>query len=64
MTCVLPAWSILEVLNMSELKKERDTANAELKAKWENAPRAEAAVINKEGDALLAKMLNTPKAKD
>ena len=30
MTCVLPAWSILEVLNMPVLKKVRDNANAKL----------------------------------
>ena len=31
MTCVLPAWTILEVLNMSKLKEERDEENARLK---------------------------------
>ena len=30
MTCVLPAWSILEVLNLPNLKKVRDAANVEL----------------------------------
>ena len=31
MTCVLPAWTILEVLNMSKLKEGRDEENARLK---------------------------------
>ncbi len=68
MTCVLPAWTILEVLNMPELKKGRDIANARLKAEWGDTPEAEGANTESntptEGDALLAKMLNTPKAKD
>lgn len=32
MTCVLPAWYILEVLNMPKLKQERDEANARTRA--------------------------------
>ena len=67
MTCVLPAWSILEVLDMPELKKERDIANARLKEALGNGPVAEAVTVEgdavKEGDALLARMLNTPKVK-
>lgn len=33
MTCVLPAWSIMEVLNLPELKSHRDSVNAFLKQK-------------------------------
>ena len=68
MTCVLPAWSILEVLNMPELKVMRDTENAKLVAELGDIPVAEGTATEgdtaREGDAVLSKMLNTPKPKD
>jgi hypothetical protein len=35
MTCVLPAWAILDVLNMPKLKDERDKKNEALSARLE-----------------------------
>ena len=66
MTCVLPAWSILEVLNMPTLKNGRDVVNAELAEKAGDIPIAEASLLEEsengaeEGDKLLRKMLDTP----
>ena len=41
MTCVLPAWSILEVLDIPKLKSLRDDENVELVKKFKNAPMPE-----------------------
>ena len=64
MTCVLPAWYILEVLNMPKLKKKRDIEDARLRQTKGDIPIAEASGPEEgdsdNGDAILAKMLNTP----
>lgn len=66
MTCVLPAWAILEVLDMPQLKAERDKANqALIKSAGEGSAVPE---INEDdleegtekGDRALKQMLNTP----
>ena len=49
MTCVLPAWAILEVLDMPELRAIRDTENARLVAESGDVPVAEAATTDSEG---------------
>ena len=64
MTCVLPAWSILEVLNMPELKNGRDDENTRLAETSGDMPMAEGNVSKEdgvqEGDEILRKMLDTP----
>ena len=63
MTCVLPAWHILGVLNMSKIKEERDREDARLQQTIGDIPIAEAAgpeESSDKGDAILARMLNTP----
>ena len=64
MTCVLPAWYILEVLNMPKLKKKRDIEDARLRQTKGDIPIAEASGPEEgdsdNGDAILEKMLNTP----
>ena len=66
MTCVLPAWSILEVLDMPKLKKDRDAENAKLAETSGDIPVAEGSFSEEaedgveEGDKILRKMLDTP----
>ena len=64
MTCVLPAWYIDEVLNMPELRSQRDQENAEIRKMRGDIPMAEANTVEEDlpvdGDALLSRMLNTP----
>ena len=66
MTCVLPAWTIAEVLNMPALKVRRDAENARLAEGYGDIPIAEGSVSKEagdgpeEGDKILGKMLNTP----
>ncbi len=64
MTCVLPAWNILEVLEMPKLKEMRDLENARLRKLLGDIPIAEVQTTEEtssdNGDYLLRKMLNTP----
>ena len=68
MTCVLPAWTIAEVLNMTKLKSGRDHANAQLIEAAGDIPVAEGSFSKEvedrtgEGDEILRKMLNTPRS--
>lgn len=61
MTCVLPAWSIMDVLNMPKLKEAREQSDAELeriaRAMGKEVPTAEVAARRDKG---LMKALNTP----
>ena len=43
MTCVIPAWEILEVLNMPKLKKRRDEVDAADRRKLPRSPKPESA---------------------
>lgn len=66
MTCVHPAWSILEVLNMDELVRPRDQTNATLAHQANTDPKPESAITidgdttQDKGDEVLQQMLNTP----
>ena len=62
MTCVIPAWEIMETLNMPKLKEQRERADDALRdelggdvqtAKLES-------VSEQEGDRVLKTMLDTP----
>lgn len=66
MTVVLPAWSIMEVLNLPSLKQSREQANARERAERDRAgaPIEESALspeeIDQRRDAGLRKALSTP----
>jgi Trypsin-like peptidase domain len=70
MTCVLPAWNIMEVLNMPKLKNVRDAIDSLLYASAgssipiaetsEPSAPAPAPDHEAEGDEILRRMLNTP----
>jgi len=63
MTCVLPAWSILEVLDMPKVKEPRDAADEEVKPRIDHdttIPNAETEDDTHPGDEVLRRMLNTP----
>ena len=62
MGVVIPAKKIMEVLNAPELKAMRRSAREFMKA--QNLPTPQSANYHDSGDAVLAKMLNTPKAKN
>ena len=63
MTCVLPAWTIREVLDMPKLADERRTVNERLSRKiGDTIPEPEAIdePSTADGDEVLRRMLNTP----
>ena len=64
MTCVLPAWSILEVLDMPKIKQVRDKEDNHLRQVHGDDPVPEASNVEEDprndGDAVLSRMLNTP----
>lgn len=61
MTCVLPSWSIMEVLNLPKLKSRREKINDDITEAERLSPKAESSSAdNAMGDAALGKMLNTP----
>ena len=62
MTCVLPAWSILEVLNMPKLKSDRDELDKQLKSS--NVDPVPEGVRESDEDVLRTMLSTPPKPHD
>lgn len=66
MTCVIPAWILLDFLNRPEFKKQREEHDMKIRAEHiKNGPPAEAESASNDlpeisGDQILETMLNTP----